>query len=178
MASDHADHRNCRRRGQRQECGGRWVCPLGAGVLDADRAGHEALRLPGVEAAARRRWGNAVFDSEGRIDRTRLARRVFAAGPDAERERTYLEQLTHPEITGLLRKQIDALAAAGVEIAVLDAPLLVEAGLEDWCEKIVFVDSPRGVRLERASCAGGRRRILRPARALRNRWIGNARVPM
>ena len=127
---------------------------LGAGVLDADRAGHEALRLPHVEAAARRRWGETVFGPDGRIDRARLAGVVFAPGPEAQRERKYLEQLTHPEIAGLLRRQADALAAAGVEIAVLDAPLLLEAGWDDWCEKTVFVEAPREVRLERAMARG------------------------
>ena len=42
---------------------------LGAGVLDADQAGHEVLRLPHVEAAVRQRWGAAVFGADGRIDR-------------------------------------------------------------------------------------------------------------
>jgi len=127
---------------------------LGAGVLDADRAGHEALRLPHVEAAARRRWGEAVFGPEGRIDRTRLARVVFAPGPEGERERLYLEQLTHPEIARFLRLQADALAAAGTTVAVLDAPLLLEAGWKDLCEKTVFVEAPPEARLSRALARG------------------------
>ena len=156
----------------------RQFAQLGAGVLDADQAGREALRLPQVEAAARRRWGETVFTPDGRIDRTRLAGVVFAPGPEAQRERNYLEQLTHPEIAGLVRQQADALAAAGVKIAVLDAPLLVEAGWDDWCEKTVFVERRR-----RSGSAGrwpavGRRRILRPARALKSRWIISVRTPM
>ena len=39
----------------------------GAGVLDADRAGHEVLRLPEIEAAARVRWGPEVFGPDGRF---------------------------------------------------------------------------------------------------------------
>ncbi len=35
----------------------RQLARMGAGVLDADRAGHEVLRLPEIEAAVRRRWG-------------------------------------------------------------------------------------------------------------------------
>ncbi len=35
----------------------RQLAELGAVVLDADRAGHEALRLPAIEEAARGRWG-------------------------------------------------------------------------------------------------------------------------
>ena len=87
---------------------------LGAAVLDADRAGHEALRLPQVEAAARRRWGEAVFGPDGRIDRTKLARIVFGREPEAGQERKYLEQLSHPEIGGLLGRQAEAFEAAGV----------------------------------------------------------------
>ena len=123
---------------------------LGAGVLDADRAGHETLRLPQVEAAARRRWGETVFGHDGRIDRTRLAQVVFAPGPEGQRERLYLEQLTHPEIARLLRRQAESLAAAGTEVAVLDAPLLLEAGWEELCEKTVFVETPRKTRTARA----------------------------
>ena len=127
---------------------------LGAGVLDADQAGHEALRLPHVEAAVRRRWGEAVFGPDGRIDRARLARIVFAAGPEAQRERKYLEQLTHPEIAGLLKQQAEALAAAGAAMAVLDAALLLEAGWDKCCEKMVFVEAPREARLARAMARG------------------------
>ncbi|MCE5267733.1 MAG: dephospho-CoA kinase [Planctomycetaceae bacterium] len=125
---------------------------LGAGVLDADRAGHEALRMPHVEAAARQRWGAEAFGADGRIDRGRLGRIVF--GQEAEEERRYLEQLTHPEITRLLREQAEQMAAAGTSVAILDAPLLLEAGWGDLCEKTVFVDSPAGVRLERALARG------------------------
>jgi dephospho-CoA kinase len=127
---------------------------LGAGVLDADKAGHEALRLPHIEARVREQWGEAVFGPEGRIDRAQLARRVFAPGPDGERERKHLEQLTHPEIARLLGQQADALATAGTPWAVLDAALLWEAGWNDWCEKTVFVEAPRQVRQARALARG------------------------
>jgi len=75
---------------------------LGAAVFDADRLGHEVLRLPNVEQAARRRWGEAIFGADGRIDRKRLARVVFASGPKAQQERKYLEQLlyNHAECQG------------------------------------------------------------------------------
>ena len=126
------------------------LAALGAGVLDADRAGHEALALPEIEAAARQRWSAAAFAADGRIDRARLARIVFAAPPDGPREREYLEQLTHPEIGRLLRQQAEALAAAGTGVAVLDAPLLLEAGWDKLCDRLVFVDAPRQARLARA----------------------------
>ncbi len=127
---------------------------LGAGVLDADQAGHEVLRLPHVEAAVRRRWGEAVFGPDGRIDRPRLAEVVFTPGPRCQTERRYLEQLTHPEIARLIWRQAGVLAAGGAEILVLDAALLIETGWDQWCEKVIFVDAPREARLERAKTRG------------------------
>ncbi len=132
----------------------RQLARRGAGVLDADQAGHEVLRLPQVEAAVRRRWGAAVFGPDGRIDRARLARIVFAAGPEAQRERESLEQLTHPEIASRLKRQAKALAAAGAPLAVLEAALLLEAGWDTCCEKLVFVAAPREARLARAMARG------------------------
>lgn len=127
---------------------------LGAGHLDADRAGHDVLRLPRVEAAARQRWGAEVFDPAGHIDRSRLARLVFAAPPSGPCERKYLEQLTHPEIGRLLEQQAWQWATRGVPAVVLDAPLLLEAGWDKFCDTLVFVDAPREVRLGRALARG------------------------
>ncbi len=87
----------------------RQLAELGAVVLDADRAGHEALRLPRIEESARQRWGDAVFGPDGHIDRSRLAKIVFAPPPNGPRERKYLEELTHPEIGRRLSAQAEAL---------------------------------------------------------------------
>jgi dephospho-CoA kinase len=132
----------------------RQLAELGAGVLDADGAGHAVLRTPEVEQAARRRWGDAVFGPDGRIDRARLAGIVFAEGPEAARERKYLEELTHPEIGRRLGEQAERMAAEGVRAAVLDAPLLVEAGWDAICDRLVFVEAPREIRLARARQRG------------------------
>jgi len=127
---------------------------LGAGLLDADRAGHEVLRLPRIEAALREHFGDDIFATDGRVDRSRLAGIVFVDSADGRRERNFLEQLTHPEIGRLLSQQADAIRAEGTKIAVLDAPLLVEAGWDNMCDRLIFVDAPRGVRVERALARG------------------------
>jgi len=132
----------------------RYLEQRGAGLLDADRAGHEVLRKPEIREAARARWGDAIFDQEGQIDRERLAEIVFAAPPEGPRERTFLEQLTHPEIGRLLEQQAAQMAADGCQVAVLDAPLLLEAGWDRFCDTLVMVDTPREQRLERARKRG------------------------
>jgi len=127
----------------------RQLAEMGAAVLDADRAGHEALRLPCVEDAARRRWGDAVFGPDGHIDRSRLAEIVFAPPPDGPKEREFLETLTHPEIG----RRLSALAEAQKAVAplgVLDAALILEAGWDRLCDYFAFIDVPQEVRLARA----------------------------
>ncbi|MCS7305911.1 MAG: dephospho-CoA kinase [Thermoguttaceae bacterium] len=123
---------------------------LGAGILDADQAGHQVLRLPHILQAVRARWGQEVLGPDGLVDRSRLAQRVFGPSPQAEQDRLYLQQLTHPEIGQLLRQQAQELAEAGCPAAVLDAPLLLEVGWDRWCDKLVFVDAPLELRQARA----------------------------
>jgi dephospho-CoA kinase len=123
-------------------------------VLDADSAAHEVLRQPHIERAVRERWGTKVFGPDGRIDRASLGRIVFADPPLGSPEREHLQRLTHPEIGRLLKHQARQLAASGHRVAVLDVPLLVEAGWDRCCDKLVFVEAPRQVRLSRALARG------------------------
>jgi dephospho-CoA kinase len=131
----------------------RLLAERGAVVLDADRAGHEALRLPHVEEAVRRRFGAGVFGPDGRVDRPRLARIVFDPSLEGVARRQDLERLTHPEIARLLARQIETLPS-DTPLVVLDAALLLEAGWDKLCGKFVFVDASPQVRLARAKARG------------------------
>ena len=127
---------------------------MGAVVLDADQAGHHVLRQPEIIADLRQRWGDKILDAKGQISRREVARLVFASGQEAERK--YLEQLTHPRITALLEKELQDIRNSPnpPPVVVLDAPLLFEAGWDKFCDKIMFVDAPRDLRLERAVARG------------------------
>ncbi|MGA2033499.1 MAG: dephospho-CoA kinase [Thermoguttaceae bacterium] len=132
----------------------RQLAELGAGVLDADRAGHDVLRLAHIVGAARQRWGDAVVGADGLINRKQLARIVFAPPPQGPKERTFLEHLTHPEIGRTLQQQAQSMATAGTAVAVLDAALILEAAWDRLCEAFIFVDAPRPARLARARARG------------------------
>ena len=118
----------------------------GARVVSGDQAGHEALRQPEVKARVVERWGPDVLDAAGAIDRRRLAQRVF--GDPAELRA--LEALVWPYIGRRLREQIaSARADPGGRFILLDAAVLLEAGWNDVCDRIVYVHAPRAVRLRR-----------------------------
>ena len=126
----------------------------GALILDADRAGHEVLADEEVRRLLRQRWGEEVFDDLGVVDRAAVARIVFGPPPQGPRERTFLEQITHPRIGARLREQAGEARRQGASVVVLDAPLLFEAGWHTLCDHILFVDAPREVRLQRAQRRG------------------------
>jgi len=127
---------------------------LGAVVLDADQLGHEILREPEVKEELRRRWGEKIFEASGEVDRRRVAEIVFAATSQGKEELAFLEQLTHPRIRERLRKQLADLKSAGVRAAVLDAPVMLKAGWDRMCDFLLFVDTPRQVRLARVRQRG------------------------
>ena len=51
---------------------------LGGYLIAADPLGHEALRQPDIKTKVIERWGSAVLDGNGDVDRRKLGRIVFA----------------------------------------------------------------------------------------------------
>jgi dephospho-CoA kinase len=127
---------------------------LGAEVLDADRVGHEVLRLSEVRDAILQHFGGEVIGPDGQVDRKALGRIVFAPSPEGPPKLAVLEQLTHPEIRRRLRGQAQRMAADKVPAAVLDAPVMLKASWDDICDVMIFVDAPEEVRRDRAASRG------------------------
>ena len=106
---------------------------LGAQVVDADAISH-ALTSPGGGAvpAIAARFGDAVIDAQGGVDRRQLGDKVFGS----EGERRALEAILHPAIQKEMLRQIDAADEAGAQVVVLDVPLLYECGLDALCDEV------------------------------------------
>jgi dephospho-CoA kinase len=126
------------------------LAELGATVLDADQAAHRVLNLPAVKQKLTDRWGTAVLLPSGEIDRSEVASRVFSGASESTGELKFLEQTLHPLIREQFMAELTRLAEAGTSAAVIDAPLLLEAGWGGLCDAMLFVDSAREVRIERA----------------------------
>lgn len=141
---------------------------LGAAVLDADRMGHEVLRTPEAKKAIREYWGSAVFDSSDEVDRGAMARSVFGPEAASGQRLKMLESITHPMIAQRLREELNRLATSGVPAAVLDAPVLIKAGWDRFCDWIVFVDADAATRQARARQRGWNDTELRRREALQS----------
>ena len=118
----------------------------GGWVINADRFGHEALRQPEIKVQVLARFGPDIVAADGAIDRKKLGAKVFA---DVNELRA-LEAIVFPFIGRRIREEIDqARRHDDVRFIVLDAAVMLEAGWNDVCDKLIFVDTPRAVRLER-----------------------------
>lgn len=123
---------------------------LGCVVSDSDADAAAILEEPETIGTIREWWGDQVVREDGSLDRAAIAARIF----EDEAARGRLEQLVHPRIHDRRRARF---AAAGPEARafVIDAPLLFEAGLDQECDSVLFVDAPRDVRLARVAEARG-----------------------
>jgi dephospho-CoA kinase len=125
-------------------------------IVDGDLAGHQALQEPAVKESLRIVFGDDVFTSGGEVDRRRIKELVFGPGPEHKAALKNLEEIVHPRITEKLSRQIAlAQAQSDVEAVLLDAALLLEAGWRDFCDTVVFVDTPFDQRLARVMQSRG-----------------------
>ncbi|HEY0592099.1 MAG TPA: dephospho-CoA kinase [Thermoanaerobaculia bacterium] len=150
-----------------------FLAGLGCKVVDADRVVEELYEPgePGYRAIVAE-YGPSILQKDGSIDRVRVAAIAFAT-PEATRR---LNELIHPLVLAREARMMadEAERASGVPaIFVVEATLLLESGGRERYDRIVVVDVPPEVQIERAVRRGmdrhdARRRIERQmARAKR-----------
>lgn len=115
----------------------------GAEIIDADRIAHRVL-LKGTPAYRRllRVFGNEILNKDLAINRRRLAEAVFG-------NRAFLKKLNkivHPQVIALIKKRIKNSSS---KVVVLDAPLLIEAGLASYVDKLIVVKINRKEQIRR-----------------------------
>lgn len=126
---------------------------LGAFRVDADQIGHAVLNDPEVVSAITERWGVAILDEDKKLDRSKIAEKVFDNSAASANDLTFLESITHPRIKEKIDNLLLDCHKTGKHV-VLDAALLHEAGWDNNCDHIIFVDTCLTARLARARQRG------------------------
>jgi dephospho-CoA kinase len=140
---------------------------LGAAVLSSDAVVHELYGQDELREAVVARWGPAVAPG-GVVDRTAVAERAFAN----EEDRRWLEGLLWPlvgaRVAGWLEEVRGGRASGGPRprAAVVETPLLFEAGLEGLYDATIAVVSEEEIRRARAADRGHALADERAARQL------------
>jgi dephospho-CoA kinase len=124
---------------------------LGAATLSTDAVVHELLQTEELRQLVADRFGADLIGREG-LDRSKLAERAFAEPEDRE----WLEGQLWPRVGQQVsewRDAIDRLDPAP-RAAVVEVPLLFEAGMEGAFDHTLAVIADEQVRTERAGVRG------------------------
>ena len=134
---------------------------LGAARFDADEVSHQ-VTAPGGAAlpAIRAQFGDGVFNPDGTLNRRALADIVFHSTP----HRRALEGIIHPLVQRTLLERMDAAAAAGIPVIILDVPLLFECGMDALCDETWALYVSRDMQIARITARDGITREAAEAR--------------
>lgn len=116
---------------------------LGIETIDADQVARDVVQ-PGQPALAEigERFGAEIIGDDGQLLRRKLRAIVF----NDDSARTALEKITHPRIRVELARRRDACES---EYCILVVPLLIKSGMHDLVDRVLVIDAPEAVQLER-----------------------------
>jgi len=125
---------------------------LGASVISADQVGHEAY-IPHTEAWEQvvATFGKEILREDGEIDRGKLGDIVFSDTAQLDR----LNEIMHPRMARMVADKIEALRTQGVDVVVVEAALLFEAGWDSLVEEVWVTDSPEQMVVQRLKKRNG-----------------------
>lgn len=118
---------------------------LGITVVDADLIAREVVapQTPALKEIAKQ-FGPEILLDNGELNRAKLRQIIFKN----EADKSWLNNLLHPIIRQEIIKQ---LSEAKGPYVILDAPLLLENGLDQLCVKTIVVDIPSEQQIERGA---------------------------
>jgi len=105
-------------------------------LIDADKLAHASLGTSGVYKKIVASFGDGILKDNKRIDRAKLARLAFANKAALSR----LNNIVHQAVIAEIKRRIKD---SEKEIIILDAALIIEAGLKKMVDKLVVVKADR-----------------------------------
>lgn len=131
-----------------------YLSKQGIKVIDADKIAREIVAVgePALREIAAA-FGHGILNTDGSLNRKALSSIVFNR-PD---EMQKLESITRNRIITVIENRLEAMRDdeemadySDVQMAVIDAPLLFESGLNRLCDEVWVIDAEREVRIQRA----------------------------
>jgi len=127
---------------------GAMFAALGAHVIQADEISHQLMQ-PG-EAVYREvvaHFGAEILDPDGSVNRARLAELAFGSKPSRVQE---LNQIVHPAVIRREEEWMDEVRRHDPHaVAVVEAALILEAGMARGLDRLVVVTCRPEQRIER-----------------------------
>ncbi len=123
----------------------------GASILDTDQLARD-LVAPGSAALSEieSTFGNEIIQSDGSLDRAKLADIVFKT-PESRKQ---LEQILHPKIREQWSQQLEDWESEGKVVGYVVIPLLYETKAEEAFDEVLCIASPDHLQMERLQARG------------------------
>ena len=119
-------------------------------VIDSDEVYHDLVSRPGdCVSELAYAFGEEILNESGALNRAALADIVFAG--DNKRGLELLNEITHKHVVHEIRAMITSCRCAMPPACVIDAPLLIEAGLNNDCAFTIAVLADKDIRAKRIS---------------------------
>lgn len=116
---------------------------FGYALIESDRLAREAVSKKQCIKQILKAFGDDIL-TDGVLNRALLAKRAFSSDEAAQK----LNDITHPVILRMIKEKIDEFKVS-YKAVIIDAPLLYEASLDLWCDKVVAVTADDEIRLKR-----------------------------
>ena len=122
---------------------------LGITVVDADLASRVVVEKgkPCLEEIAKH-FGDDILNENDELNRAKLREIIF----NSDSEKSWLESLLHPAIAEQIKHELNASKSP---YTILVSPLLLETNQRDFCDKILVVDVPVEIQMERTTKRDG-----------------------
>ncbi len=118
--------------------------------VDTDAVYHELLLPPSALLTVLcKEFSTEILQADGTLNRSALAARVFIGGEAGAQRQAILNRLTHGAIIDRTFELLRQYEHNGAAVAIIDAPLLIEAGLAERCDLVIAVLADRELRLRR-----------------------------
>ena len=115
-------------------------------IIDADKVA-KSLNLPGTDymLAIENAFGKDVFHSDGNLNRKKLASLIYRE----KESREMLNSLTFKYVVDEILKKLEIYKKDNINFIVIDAALLIESGLDKYCDIIVALVAEDDLKVKR-----------------------------
>jgi dephospho-CoA kinase len=149
----------------------RVLAELGAVIVDLDKVGHDVLKQKEAREKLVMEFGESILNNGGDIDRARLGGIVFNDSKALSR----LNRIVHPVIDDVVKRKVAEYLREGVEVVVLEAAAILDAGRTSQVDEVWVTIAPEPVVLKRLAGRTGYSEAEAKAR-IKSQMTGEERV--